>query len=65
MRTTIAVNNELVAKAQALTGLKEISSLIRKALTARIERESACRLARLGGSERNLGTPERRRPDAV
>ena len=54
MRTTMALDDELVAEAQALTGLKEKSSLIREALKALIERESARRLARLGGSEPNL-----------
>jgi Arc/MetJ family transcription regulator len=61
MRTTIALDDELVAEAQELTGLKERSSLIREALRALIERESARRLARLGGSEPDLGTPPRRR----
>jgi Arc/MetJ family transcription regulator len=61
MRTTLALDDELVAKAQAFTGLKEKSSLVREALKALIERESARRLARLGGSERNLKAPRRRR----
>jgi len=52
----------LVAKAQALTGLKEKSSLVREALKALIERESTRRLARLGGSEPGLKAPPRRRP---
>jgi len=51
MRTTLALDDDLVAKAQALTGLKEKSSLVREALTALIERESARRLARIRGSE--------------
>jgi Bacterial antitoxin of type II TA system, VapB len=51
MRTTLALDDELVAKAQAFTGLKQKSSLVREALKALIERESARRLARLGGSE--------------
>jgi len=62
MRTTLALDDELVAKAQALTGLKEKSSLIREALKALIERESARRLARLGGSETAVKVPPRRRP---
>ena len=62
MRTTLALDDELIAKAQALTGLKEKSSLIREALKALIERESARRLARLGGSEGGLKAPPRRRP---
>lgn len=62
MRTTLALDDELVAKAQAFTGLKEKSSLVREALKALIERESARRLARLGGSEPSLEAPPRRRP---
>ena len=61
MRTTMALDDELVAEAQELTGLKERSSLIREALRALIERESARRLARLGGSEPDLKAPPRRR----
>jgi Arc/MetJ family transcription regulator len=62
MRTTIALDDELVAKAQAFTGLKEKSALVREALKALIERESARRLARLGGSEPGLDAAPRRRP---
>jgi Arc/MetJ family transcription regulator len=53
MRTTLALDDDLLAKAEAFTGLKE--------KTALIERESARRLARLGGSEPKLTTPPRRR----
>jgi Arc/MetJ family transcription regulator len=60
MRTTLAL--ELVAKAQAFTGLKEKSTLVREALKALIERESARRLARLGGSEPKIESAPRRRP---
>jgi Arc/MetJ family transcription regulator len=62
LRTTLALDDDLVAKAQAFTGLKEKSSLVREALKALIERESARRLARLGGSETRLEVPPRRRP---
>ena len=62
MRTTLALDDELLAKAQDFTGLKEKSSLVREALKALIERESARRLARLGGSEARLQAPPRRRP---
>ncbi len=65
MRTTVVLGDELVAKAQAFTGLTKKSSLIREALTALIERESARRLARLGGSEPSLEALTRRRPDAA
>jgi len=62
MRTTLALDDELVAKAQALTGLKEKATLVREALKALIERESALRLARLGGSEPAISAIPRRRP---
>ena len=61
MRTTIALDDELLAEAQAFTGLKEKSALVREALKALIERESARRLARLGGSEPDLEPVPRRR----
>ena len=63
MRTTIALDDELVAQAQAFTGLKEKSSLVREALRALIQRESAQRLALLGGTEPNLKLPSRRRDE--
>lgn len=63
MRTTIALDDELVTKAQAFTGLTEKSSLVREALKALIERESASRLARLGGTEPDIADAPRRRPD--
>ena len=65
MRTTLALDDELLAKAQAFTGLKEKSALVREALKALIERESARRLARLGGSEPDLKRPPRRRARAL
>jgi Arc/MetJ family transcription regulator len=61
MRTTVALDDDLVAQAQSFTGLQEKSSLIREALKALIERESARRLARLGGSEIRFKAPPRRR----
>jgi Arc/MetJ family transcription regulator len=61
MRTTLALDDELIAKAEALTGVKEKSRLVREALKALIERESSRRLARLGGSEPGLKAPPRRR----
>ena len=51
MRTTLALDDDLVAEAQRLTGTTEKTALVREALTALIERESAKRLAQLGGSE--------------
>ncbi len=61
MRTTIALDDDLVAQAQAFTGLSEKSSLVREALKALIERESAQQLARLGGTEPKSEAPPRRR----
>ena len=61
MRTTIALDDELVATAQEFTGLKEKSALVREALKALIEREASRRMARLGGSEPGLKAPPRRR----
>jgi len=63
MRTTIALDDELVAKAQALTGQKEKSALVREGLKALIARESARRLSQLGGSEPQLEPIPRRRPE--
>ncbi|MDD5320721.1 MAG: type II toxin-antitoxin system VapB family antitoxin [Methylococcales bacterium] len=60
MRTTIVLDDELLAKAQALTNVQEKSSLVKEALKALIERESAKRLASLGGSEPQLDAIPRR-----
>jgi Arc/MetJ family transcription regulator len=65
MRTTLTLDNDLMAKAQSLTGLSEKSSLVREALKALIQRETARRLARLGGSEPDLVSPPRRRDEAA
>jgi Arc/MetJ family transcription regulator len=64
MRTTVSLDDELVADAQSYTGLTEKSALLREALTALIQRESARRLARLGGSEPDAEYIPRRRPTA-
>lgn len=61
MRTTIALDDKLVEKAQEFTGLKEKSALVHEALKALIARESGRRLALLGGSEPELTAPPRRR----
>lgn len=63
MRTTLALDDDLLAEAQRLTGTTEKSALVRQALRALIERESARRLARLGGTEPRLTTAPRRRAD--
>ncbi|HZU89995.1 MAG TPA: type II toxin-antitoxin system VapB family antitoxin [Stellaceae bacterium] len=63
MRTTLAIDDELLAKAQVFTGLRRKSAVIREALKALIEREAARRLAHLGGSQPDLIAPPRRRPE--
>jgi Arc/MetJ family transcription regulator len=65
VRTTITVDDELVAKAQAYTGVQEKSALVREALNALVEREAARRLARLGGTEPDVRPIRRRRPKAA
>ena len=61
MRTTVNLDEELVEQAQSLTGVTERGALLRAGLIALIERESARRLARLGGSEPQLESVPRRR----
>lgn len=63
MRTTLALDDDLVAEAQRLTGTREKTALVREALRALIQRESAHRLARLGGSEPALTEVPRRRAE--
>jgi Arc/MetJ family transcription regulator len=63
MRTTINLDESLLAQAQQMTGIKERPALVREALAALIERESARRLARLGGSEPELRPISRRRSE--
>jgi Arc/MetJ family transcription regulator len=61
MRTTIAIDDDLLAKAQKYTGLQEKSAIVREALKALVEREAGRRLARLGGTEPQLRPVPRRR----
>ena len=63
MRTTVVLDDELLAEARRLTGTTRTNALVRQALTALIERESSRRLARLGGSEPGLRISPRRRPN--
>jgi len=62
MRTTLNIEDDLLDRAAKLTGIKEKTFLVRLGLEALIAREGARRLARLGGTEKKLGTPPRRRP---
>ncbi|OGW57237.1 MAG: antitoxin [Nitrospirae bacterium RBG_16_43_8] len=61
MRTTLNIEDELVEKATKLTGIKEKTSLVKLGLEALIARESARRLAKLGGTESKLEMIPRRR----
>ncbi len=61
MRTTVNLDEELLEEARRITGTKERTALIHEGLRALIERESARRLARLGGSEPGLRPVPRRR----
>lgn len=63
MRTTLALDDDLLAQAQQFTGLKEKSALVREALQALIEREAARRLSLLGGTETQLVPVHRRQTD--
>ena len=63
MRTTLNIDDDLLKNAKALCGIKEKTALVREGLKALIERESARRLARLGGSEPQLEPIPRRQSD--
>ena len=65
MRTTVVLDDELLARAEALTGIKERSALLREALAALVSREAGRRLARLGGTMPDLEAPPRRRFEPV
>jgi Arc/MetJ family transcription regulator len=62
MRTTINLDESLIEAAQKVSGVTERTALIHAGLKALIERESARRLARLGGTEPGLKSVPRRRP---
>jgi Arc/MetJ family transcription regulator len=62
MRTTLILDDELIEQARELSGLKEKTAVVHAGLEALIARESARRLAALGGSEPDLRTVRRRRP---
>jgi Arc/MetJ family transcription regulator len=62
MRTTLILDDRLIEHARDLTGVQEKTALVHEGLRALIARESARRLAALGGSEPALRAPRRRRP---
>ena len=61
MRTTINIDDNLLKKASELTGIKEKTSLVRKGLNTLIALESSKRLAKLGGTEKDLTNVSRRK----
>ncbi len=61
MRTTLALDDALLAQAQEYTGIREKSGVIHEALRALIAREAARRLALLGGSDPRASAAPRRR----
>jgi len=63
MRTTLNIDDQLLDEARRITGMAEKSALVREGLRALIERESARRLARLGGSEPQWEPVPRRQSD--
>ncbi|TAH37171.1 MAG: type II toxin-antitoxin system VapB family antitoxin [Planctomycetota bacterium] len=65
MRTTLNIDEGLLRKAAALTGIREKTALVRLGLEALISRERARRLAALGGTEKKLRPIPRRRPGAA
>jgi Arc/MetJ family transcription regulator len=62
MRTTLVLDQTLVERAQLLTGISEKTAVLHEGLRALIARESARRLAALGGSDPKAAAPRRRRP---
>jgi len=65
VRTTVNLDDELLEEARRITGVKGRTDLIHEGLRALVERESARRLARLGGSEPELQPVPRRRPETA
>jgi hypothetical protein len=65
MRTTLNIEDGLLKRARELTGVKEKTALVRLGLEALIALESARRLAKLGGTEKKLKAPSRRRTSAA
>jgi len=65
MRTTLIIENELVERARELTGIDEKTALVHAGLEALIARESARRLAAMGGSQPQLRSIPRRRSQAA
>lgn len=65
MRITLNIDDELLSEAQRITGVSGKTALVREGLRALIERESARRLARLGGSDPHLQPVSRRQSNSA
>ena len=65
MRTTINIEDELIEKASKLTGVREKTALVRLGLKALIAKETSTRLAKLGGTEKQLASISRRRTETI
>ena len=63
MRTTLNIEDALIERASKLTGINEKTALVRKGLETLIHLESSKRLAALGGSEKKIKMPRRRRSE--
>lgn len=64
MRTTVTIDDALVARAQELTGRSEVSALVRMSLELLVQLESGRRLAALGGSDPRASAGRRQRTDS-
>ena len=62
MRTTVTLDDDLLARARELSGVEQLGLLLKKALTELVQREAGIRLARLGGTMPDLQDIPRRRP---
>jgi len=62
MKITIDVDDRLIEEGQRITGTTDLTTLINEGLRALLSRESARRVAHLGGSDRHAKAPRRRRP---
>ncbi len=65
MRTTLNIEDELIKKAEKLTGEKKKTALVKLGLETLISLESSRRLAKLGGTEKNLKLPFRRKTKGI
>ena len=63
MRTTVNLDERLLLEAERVSGIKERATLVNEGIKALIERESAKRLARLGGAQPDLESVPRRQAE--